>query len=73
MSSTGPGATLAYDAHGNTTLLGTDQLVYDLADRHTSTVLDDGTIIEYVRDATNRIVQRTVKTGPSDPSPEVTK
>ncbi|MBH0110722.1 hypothetical protein I6E81_11140 [Salinibacterium sp. NG22] len=35
------------------------QLFYDGADRHIKTVLDDGTEIEYVRDATGRIVQRT--------------
>jgi len=68
----GPGATLAYDAHGNTTRLGDQTLVYDVTNRHTGTTLDDGTIIEYTRDATNRIVKRTVKTSPTA-TPEVTK
>jgi len=52
-------ATLTYDAHGNTTRLADQQLFYDGADRHMKTVLDDGTVIEYVRDATGRIVQRS--------------
>ncbi|MFT4285139.1 MAG: PA14 domain-containing protein, partial [Protaetiibacter sp.] len=73
LSTIAPGPTLAYDAHGNTTRLADQALVYDVTNRHTGTTLDDGTIIEYTRDATNRIVKRTVKAGPSDPSPEVTK
>ena len=32
---------------------------YVASDRHMKTVLDDGTVIEYVRDATGRIVQRS--------------
>jgi len=52
-------ATLTYDAHGNPTRLADQQLFYDAADRHVKTVLDDGTVIEYVRDATGRIVQRS--------------
>jgi RHS repeat-associated protein len=50
---------LTYDAHGNTIRLADQQLFYDGADRHMKTVLDDGTVIEYLRDATGRIVQRT--------------
>lgn len=73
LTTTGPGATLAYDAHGNTTRLGDQTLAYDVTNRHVKTTLDSGTIIEYLRDATNRIVKRTVKSGPTDPSPEVTK
>ncbi|MFT4283410.1 MAG: PA14 domain-containing protein [Protaetiibacter sp.] len=73
LSVTGPGATLAYDAHGNTVRLADQVLGYDVGDRHVRTTLDDGTIIEYLRDATGRIVRRTVKTSPTDPSPEVTK
>jgi len=64
-------ASLTYDAHGNTTRLADQQLHYDGADRHLKTVLDDGTVIEYVRDATGRIVQRT-STAPGD-SPEVVR
>ncbi|WP_217483589.1 RHS repeat-associated core domain-containing protein [Curtobacterium sp. Csp2] len=53
------GAQLAYDAHGNTTKLADETLVYDGQDRHVQTVLDDGSKVVYVRDASNRIVQRT--------------
>lgn len=72
LTMTAPGATLAYDAHGNTTRLGDQTLAYDISNRHIRTTLDDGTVIEYTRDATNRIVKRTVKTSVSDPNPEVT-
>ncbi len=50
---------LAYDAHGNTTKLADETLVYDGQDRHVQTVLDDGSQVSYVRDASDRIVQRT--------------
>ncbi len=73
LTTTAPGATLAYDAHGNTTRLADQTLEYDVTNRHVKTTLDDGTIIEYLRDASNRIVSRMVKTSPADPSPEVTK
>jgi RHS repeat-associated protein len=64
---TGPGATLAYDTRGNTTTLADQQLGYDVTNRHVSTTLDDGTVISYLRDATNRIVERKVtKPGDSD-------
>jgi RHS repeat-associated protein len=49
---------LAYDAHGNTTTMGTQALTYDGADRHTQTVTG-ATTVRYVRDATDRIVSRT--------------
>jgi RHS repeat-associated protein len=52
-------ASLTYDAHGNTTRLADQQLFYDAADRHMKTVVADGTVIEYVRDVSGRIVQRT--------------
>jgi large repetitive protein len=59
-----PGATLAYDPHGNTTQLGTDQLIgYDIADNHVSTVIDDGvtsTSVNYTRDSTGGIIRREV-------------
>ena len=66
LTETGPLASLAYDARGNTTRLGDQTLGYDVANRHTSTTMDDGTVIEYLRDATNRIVQRT-STAPGQP------
>jgi RHS repeat-associated protein len=66
LTTTGPGATLAYDVRGNTTVLADQQLGYDVTNRHVSTALPDGTVITYVRDATNRIVERKV-TKPGDP------
>lgn len=56
--------TIAYDSHGNTTTLGNQTLGYDGADRHTTTQIADGETVRYTRDATDRIVARTV-TGPS--------
>jgi RHS repeat-associated protein len=58
LSTVGAPATLAYDTHGNTTKLADQTLTYDVADRHMSTVLADGTTITYVRDATGRVVSR---------------
>ena len=62
---------LAYDAHGNTTVLADQVLGYDGADRHMTTRLTEGTssqsddtLITYLRDATGRIVSRTVQ-GPT--------
>jgi RHS repeat-associated protein len=62
---------LAYDAHGNTTVLADQILGYDGADRHMTTRLTEGTtdvsddtLITYVRDATGRIVSRTAQ-GPA--------
>ena len=60
LSMVGPSASLAYDAHGNTTTLADESLGYDSTDRHLKTTLTDGTTVEYVRDATDRIVQRTM-------------
>ena len=53
---------IAYDQHGNTTRLADETLAYDGQDRHTSTALDDGAKVTYVRDASDRIVQRTEQT-----------
>jgi RHS repeat-associated protein len=60
LSSEGSTATLAYDAHGNTTTLADQTLSYDVTDRHTKTTLTDGTVLDYLRDATGRVVQRTL-------------
>jgi YD repeat-containing protein len=60
LTTTGPGATLVYDARGNMTVLADQQLGYDITNRHESTTLTDGTVITYKRDATNRIVERKV-------------
>lgn len=68
-----PGATLAYDDHGNTTKLADQTLAYDGADRHMNTSLADGTTVTYVRDALNRIVQRTTATAARTvPAPALT-
>ncbi|MBI2710117.1 MAG: hypothetical protein HYX34_10535 [Actinobacteria bacterium] len=52
---TGP---ISYDAHGNTVTVAGEARVYDSADRHISTVKGSSTVA-YVRDATDRIVQRS--------------
>lgn len=57
------GAELAYDAHGNTTKLADQTLVFDKTNRHLSTTVTSGvdtTKVSYTRDVTNRIVGRTV-------------
>ena len=51
--------TLAYDARGNTTTLGGEVLVYDGANRHVQTTKGT-TVVRYVRDALDRIVERRV-------------
>jgi RHS repeat-associated protein len=65
LTTTGPGASLAYDAHGNTTTLADQSLFYDVADRHYKTVLTDGTTITYLLDAGGRMVARTVTGSPT--------
>ena len=50
-------ATIAYDARGNTTTLGTQMLAYDGGDRHVATQVGN-TNVRYLRDATDRIVER---------------
>ncbi len=59
LSTVGPLPSLAYDAHGNTTRLADQLLAYDVSDNHTTTTLDDGTVISYLRDVSGSIVQRT--------------
>lgn len=48
-----------YDSHGNTSALGSQTMTYDGADRHLTTQ-SGGTTVTYVRDATDRIVSRTL-------------
>jgi RHS repeat-associated protein len=57
-------ATVAYDAHGNTTNLGSENLGYDGADRHVRSN-SSSTIVRYIRDATDTIVGRTVTSAPT--------
>jgi RHS repeat-associated protein len=64
LSTDGPLPSLAYDAHGNTTVLADQSLTYDVADRHVKTVLNDGTTITYTLDAGGRMVARTVADSP---------
>jgi RHS repeat-associated protein len=64
LTATGPGASLAYDSHGNTTRLADQTLIYDVADRHIGTVLDDDTTITYLLDSAGRMVARTVANSP---------
>jgi len=74
LSVVGPSATLAYDAHGNTVTLADETMGYDATDRHIKTSLSDGTTVEYVRDATDRIVQRTMtpSTSTTQSAPAIT-
>jgi RHS repeat-associated protein len=58
-------ANIAYDAHGNATTLADQTLVFDVADQHAKTSLADGTTITYLRDATGRVVQRTLMGSPT--------
>ena len=58
-----PADQLKYDAHGNTTTLADQTLGYDVSDQHVKTALSDGTRVEYLRDVTGRIVQRTETPG----------
>lgn len=67
LTTVGPGASLAYDGHGNTTVLADQELTYDAAGRHVGTrltegtpTLDDDTVITYTLDAAGRMVQREV-------------
>lgn len=60
-------STMVYDSHGNTVRLTDQALGYDIADRHTTTTLGDGTVITYVRDATGTIVSRTEDTPTAPP------
>ncbi|MBX3100119.1 MAG: VCBS repeat-containing protein [Salinibacterium sp.] len=58
LSTVGPLPSLVYDVHGNTTVLADQALGYDVADRHMTTTLTDGTTVSYVRDVTGRVVSR---------------
>ena len=50
--------TIAYDGHGNTTLIWGEQRGYDASDRH-ATTSKGATVVSYERDATDRIIART--------------
>ncbi len=55
-------STATYDAHGNTSLIGGEQLVYDGADRHLGTETSGAqpATVTYRRDPLDRIVERDV-------------
>lgn len=59
LTTVGPGATLAYDSHGNTTTLADQTITYDASDQHLTTTVVGGPTITYLRDVTGSIVQRT--------------
>jgi RHS repeat-associated protein len=74
LSMTAPLPSLAYDSHGNTTVLADQSMTYDVSNRHMgtrltngTTVLTDDAVITYVRDAGGTIVSRTVDT-PTEPA-----
>jgi RHS repeat-associated protein len=70
LSTVAPGATLAYDAHGNTTVLGNQSMTYDVSDRHMSTMVVDAagtSAVTYLRDVIGRVVSRTT-TPPGGPA-----
>ena len=57
------GASISYDAAGNTTALAGQTFGYDQADRHVSSTDGSGVKVTYARDASDRIVQRTQVVG----------
>lgn len=52
-------AALTYDAHGNTSKIADQALGYDITDQHVKTVVTGGPTIDYKRDVTGRIIQRS--------------
>jgi len=58
LSTGGESPSLAYDDHGNTTVLAGQELGFDVADRHVVTAVEDGTVIAYVRDAAGGLAAR---------------
>lgn len=63
-------AEITYDVRGNVTRLADMQFAYDAANRHVGTTYDDGTTVAIVRDASGRIVARTMD--PAGAAPAVT-
>jgi RHS repeat-associated protein len=59
---------IVYDVRGNTVRLGDMQFSYDAANRHVGTSYDDGTAVRIVRDASGRIVSRTIDPAGADPA-----
>ena len=63
-------AELAYDIRGNTTRLADMTFTYDVENQHSGTTYADGSTVTIARDATGRIVARTVD--PAGSAPAVT-
>ncbi|QTV79401.1 PA14 domain-containing protein [Microbacterium sp. NIBRBAC000506063] len=61
---------IVYDTRGNITTLGGMTFTYDGNNRHASTTHADSTVVTNVRDATGRIVARTVDPAGADPAVE---
>ncbi len=59
VSRTVGGASISYDAAGNTTALAGQTFGYDPADRHVSITDGSGARVTYGRNASDRIVRRT--------------
>lgn len=59
---------IVYDVRGNTVRLGDMQFSYDAANRHVGTTYDDGTAVAIVRDASGRIVSRSMDPAGADPA-----
>ncbi len=53
-----------YDSHGNTILLGSASMTYDITDRHMTTT-SEGNVVTYKRDVLDRIIERNVTSVPS--------
>jgi hypothetical protein len=61
---------LAYDAHGNTTLLANQAMLYDVSDQHVKTIVSDivdgnpvTSTVVYTRDVSGAIVERSESDG----------
>ncbi|WP_067886115.1 PA14 domain-containing protein [Nocardia vaccinii] len=62
LSSTGANAlTFGYDVYGNATSVGSDTLGYDSTRRHVQTTTAAGVNIQYTRDVSDRLTQRTTQ------------
>ncbi|CAN5294845.1 hypothetical protein BH09ACT1_BH09ACT1_04420 [soil metagenome] len=59
-ATTSGAANLVYDSRGDVTTIADQSLTYDSAGRHVATTTTDGTTVTSKRDATGRVIQRTV-------------
>lgn len=63
LTTMGGSPNLVYDLKGNITTLADQTLAYDVGNRHVSTVTSGGVGVSYVRDAQDRIIQRSETVG----------